>query len=92
MEPTTPTFCPHCNSENLHTTPKPPHVGLYCGDCGRWIKWLAQNNSISVMPFGKHKGKPFKEIPIDYIDWVLKNVELKDNLRKALELELIHKG
>lgn len=24
----------------------------------------------SIMPFGKHKGKPMSEVPSDYLDWL----------------------
>lgn len=32
--------CPKCNSTNLFTRKNGDHTGLYCKDCGRWIKWL----------------------------------------------------
>ncbi|MFB2538362.1 MULTISPECIES: putative quorum-sensing-regulated virulence factor [unclassified Acinetobacter] len=37
------------------------------------------------MPFGKHKGTPLKEVPIDYVDWLLGQENLDPNLREALE-------
>lgn len=37
-----------------------------------------------VMPFGKHKGQPLKEVPADYVGWLLRQ-DLDDQyLRKAL--------
>lgn len=37
------------------------------------------------MPFGKYKGEELENIPVDYIEWVLENVE---NLNWRLEEEL----
>ena len=37
------------------------------------------------MPFGKHKGKLIKEVPIDYIKWMLANIHnLQPSLHTAL--------
>lgn len=37
------------------------------------------------MPFGKHKGIPLKQVPKDYIRWLLGSAEIDPYLRKALE-------
>lgn len=37
--------CPKCNSTNLFTKKKETQTGLYCKDCGRWIKWLNKDES-----------------------------------------------
>lgn len=37
------------------------------------------------MPFGKYRGTPLKEIPIDYVEWLLGQDSLDPNLREALE-------
>ncbi|MCO8044950.1 DUF3820 family protein [Acinetobacter bohemicus] len=37
-----------------------------------------------VMPYGKHKGTPLKEIPKDYVKWML-TTDIDPYLRKALE-------
>jgi uncharacterized protein (DUF3820 family) len=31
------------------------------------------------MPFGKHRGKPFNEVPTDYLEW-LTTTDLEDDL------------
>jgi hypothetical protein len=38
------------------------------------------------MPFGKHKGEPFEELPDGYLEWALGNINAPD-VRKALEAE-----
>ena len=34
--------CPHCKSRFIFTKTScyRGKTGLYCGDCGKWIKWL----------------------------------------------------
>lgn len=42
-------------------------------------------NPVSKMPFGKHKGKLIKEVPIDYVRWMLGNIHnLQPTLYSAL--------
>jgi ribosomal protein L37AE/L43A len=35
--------CPKCNSKNLFIKKVGNNTGLYCGDCGAWIKWVGKN-------------------------------------------------
>ena len=35
--------CKKCGSVSLHTEEKGNNVGLYCSDCGAWIKWLGKD-------------------------------------------------
>lgn len=37
-----------------------------------------------VMPFGKHKGTPIKDLPQDYVSWLKKQNELDPHLNEAL--------
>lgn len=41
-------------------------------------EWLAAPITITKMPFGKHKGKPLAEVPLDYWKWALKNLNSLD--------------
>lgn len=34
--------CPKCNSKNLFFKKVRNNTGLYCGDCGAWIKWVGK--------------------------------------------------
>ena len=80
--------CPHCGGAELYTKKQGLHLGLYCQACGdRWIRWLSQARPVVAMPFGKHRGTPISDLPDDYLDWLLENVEVKDSLSKALESE-----
>lgn len=35
--------CKACDSIELFTEKKGPHMGLYCSDCGSFVKWLNKN-------------------------------------------------
>lgn len=35
--------CKKCGSTSLHTKNNGNNVGLYCSDCGAWIKWLGKD-------------------------------------------------
>jgi len=35
--------CKKCGSTSLHTKHKGNNTGLYCDDCGAWIKWLGKD-------------------------------------------------
>ena len=39
----------------------------------------------TVFSFGKHKGTPIADVPIDYIEWMLGQEDIDPYLRKALE-------
>ena len=86
------THCPHCGSANLYTEKKGQHLGLYCMSCERWIAWRTRNKPLDTMPFGKHKGTPIRDLPSDYIHWVLENLNLRDELFKALSAEYERRG
>ena len=36
--------CKKCGSASLHTEVKGNNTGLYCDDCGAWVKWLGKMN------------------------------------------------
>lgn len=42
---------------------------------------------MSAMPFGKHKGRPFKEIPLQYLQW-LANKDFDQDLLYSIRTEL----
>ncbi|GAA5007381.1 DUF3820 family protein [Acinetobacter puyangensis] len=37
------------------------------------------------MPFGKYKGTPLAQVPIDYVQWLLRQSDIDPYLREALE-------
>ena len=36
-------ICKKCGSISLHTEVKGNNTGLYCDDCGAWVKWLGKD-------------------------------------------------
>lgn len=36
-------YCKKCGSVSLHTEVKGSNTGLYCDDCGAWVKWLGKD-------------------------------------------------
>jgi len=43
-----------------------------------------QEKSYEIMPFGKHKGENFSDIPSGYLKWVLNNTEISDKYKQKL--------
>jgi uncharacterized protein (DUF3820 family) len=68
-------------------------IGIYCADCGKWIKWKRfVDNADFVMPFGKHKGKKLKHIfsmDLEYSKWAVKNIKgIGKRFQELFESEL----
>lgn len=40
--------CKYCFTTKTVVREKGPHVGAYCANCGRWLKWLNKNEKNSV--------------------------------------------
>ena len=88
--------CHHCGSPDFVTHERKfsngtKHLELRCS-AGHFQKFLPQNNPVFVMPFGRHKGKAIKDLPDDYLAWMLENADLKNNLRRHLEAEFERRG
>lgn len=52
---------------------------------------IKEAKRITSMPYGQYIGLPFEEIPVDYLEWILKNHALKPPLQDAIT-EAIEKG
>jgi DNA-directed RNA polymerase subunit RPC12/RpoP len=65
--------CPKCNSTNLFTQKKDTQTGLYCKDCGRWIKWL-----------NKEEARVFETDTNDDSKWINVKDRLPDNDNRVL--------
>lgn len=37
--------CPKCHSNDVFIEESGNQIGLYCGDCGKWIKWLTKDEA-----------------------------------------------
>lgn len=87
--------CKKCGSLDLHTEVKGSNTGLYCSDCGAWIKWLGKDE---LRAFENAKIKENERVHANLVDMALDNVgfnsiqkELKDFidfLEKEIDKEL----
>lgn len=48
--------CKKCGSISLHTEVKGNNTGLYCDDCGAWIKWLGKDELRAFEYANKSRG------------------------------------
>lgn len=48
--------CKDCKSENLFILSTGHHKGIYCGQCGSWIKW-ANKREYNLYKISKVKGE-----------------------------------
>ncbi len=53
------------------------------------IDYTLQELRETVMPFGKHKGKPFEDIPRSYLVWLAKQPNLMPILKDKLSSYLV---
>lgn len=83
--------CPRCKKETQSLT-----VQYECSDGHIWVENVVRPEVYKdppppekkgmKMPFGKYKGQPLEDLPIDYIKWLLENIEnLRDDLREELQ-------
>lgn len=53
--------CKKCGSISLHTEVKGNNTGLYCDDCGAWIKWLGKDELNAFNHAKKEENKDIEE-------------------------------
>ena len=55
----------NCNGE-VFIKPKSNHLGLYCSNCGAWIKWLTQKEANDIYEYmqqnQRNEGRAFKKV------------------------------
>lgn len=49
--------CPKCESKDLFLKALKKNNGLYCGDCGAWIKWISKKELLLVERFLEHENQ-----------------------------------
>lgn len=57
---------------------------------GRSLEELASatDRTVLIMPFGKHQGTPILQLPRQYLNWALDNMDLESNLKSSMEKAL----
>lgn len=56
--------CKKCGSKDLYTDQKGNNTGLYCSDCGAWIKWLSKEELRAFEHSQKEENKEVIECEI----------------------------
>jgi hypothetical protein len=65
--------------------PKSPHYGYYyCDTCKKFVTWInkkiyweekTEQKYDNVMWFGKYQGTKLSDLPQQYLEWAIKNVD-----------------
>lgn len=77
--------CKKCGSVSLHTEVKGSNTGLYCDDCGAWIKWLSKDE-LRAFEYNSQEKSVHKTEP-DKKDMTTKLKEFVSYLDKAIDAE-----
>lgn len=80
MADTTIFCCKKCGSMDLYTEEKGTQTGLYCTDCGTWVKWL-----------GKEELRMFARLCAERLE-VVKNKNLIKAIRTHFKVNEQEKG
>ena len=60
--------CKKCGGSNLHIEIKGNNTGLYCSDCGAWIKWLGKDEIRAFENMKAQNATPSQVNPVDSND------------------------
>lgn len=73
--------CKKCGSVPLHTEVKGNNTGLYCDDCGAWIKWLGKDELRAFEHSMREATKEERESVHKYVESISKptGVNFYDN-------------
>jgi exodeoxyribonuclease X len=52
------------------------------------VQWTAEPIIFARLPFGKHKGQLLADVPADYLNWLLRQTDIDDDLRATVTHEL----
>jgi exodeoxyribonuclease X len=44
------------------------------------ILWTSQPTKYATVPFGKYRGRPWQEVPFDYLDWIIRQGEMDEGI------------
>jgi len=76
--------CKKCGSIFLHTEVKGNNTGLYCDDCGTWVKWLSKNE---LRVFEHKKNEKSNNVSSNNEDMILRFKKFVEFLDKTIDAE-----
>lgn len=73
--------CPWCDQAvPLRLSRSGPHVRGDCSICGAYVRFVEQPG---ILPFGKYRDQPIREVSKDYLTWLRRTPEVWDRLFEA---------
>lgn len=78
--------CKKCGSVSLHTEVKGSNTGLYCDDCGAWVKWLGKDE-LRAFEYGQKEQNKLKICESDSKDMITRLKEFVEFLNKKIDSE-----
>ena len=86
--------CSVCGCNRFVVAHVGPHIGHYCGKCGKWLMWLQKpiktNDPAYILPFGKHAGTKISMVPTDYLVWGIEH--FRGRTQKRFQLAFDHRA
>lgn len=76
--------CKKCGSISLHIEIKGNNTGLYCDDCGTWVKWLSKNE---LRVFEHKKKEESNNVSPNSEDIILRFKKFVEFLDKTIDAE-----
>ena len=74
--------CKKCGSIDLHTEAKGNNTGLYCNDCGAWVKWLGKDELRAFEYAMRDATKQERESVNNYIKSISEPLFTKEQLKQ----------
>ena len=84
--------CRKCGSTSLHTEVKGNNTGLYCDDCGAWVKWLGKDELRAFIYSMREATKEEKESVNRYIESISKPTGITFYSKKENIAQIIYKN
>lgn len=84
--------CRKCGSTSLHTEVKGNNTGLYCDDCGAWVKWLGKDELRAFKYSMREATKEEKESVNRYIESISKPTGVAFYSKKENIAQIIYKN
>ena len=74
--------CKKCGSIDLHTEVKGNNTGLYCNDCGAWVKWIGKDELRAFEYAMRDATKQERESVNNYIKSISEPLFTKEQLKQ----------